>query len=309
MDSNDPSLSIIVVNKDDVRVADTLERLVEIEGESGAELIVVDASSRRLDDIRASYPTVEWLDYVHPSGKPRTIAEQRNVGLRQAKGDVIVFLDANCVPSEHWLRELLAPIEDDTEDIVVGAVTSRNSPTIHDHERRPGVDDKGYLSECSTMNLAVRRQVFDAVGTFDERLGFAEDVDFSWRAVDASFRLRYAPDAVVAHDWDSSQANFARAFRYGVARVRLYRKHRSRLRRLLGPDIDVAGYTMFLAFLPIALVFPAYLLLLAVPLVRNRRNQPVAAVTYHLCYAAGVLSELLHIPVLKGQRRRFSPRD
>jgi GT2 family glycosyltransferase len=293
--------SVVIVNKDDVGVERTLEALDTLPDE-GFEVVVVDASAGRLDHIRQRFPRSIWIDYAHPTSKPRTIAEQRNVGVRAASGEVVVFLDANCVPEHEWLSSLLRPIDGGAESIVVGAVNSKGARTVHDRV----YNVPAYLSECSTMNLAVERTVFTTIGSFDESLGFAEDVDFAWRAVASDYRLFYAPDAIVTHDWGTPAQNVERAFRYGVARMRLYRKHPEQLRRLAGPDFSVAAYTLYVAFLPLAFFVPAYLLLLGVPLWRNRHRRPLVMLAYQLCYGLGVLSELLHVPVLAGQRREHA---
>ena len=61
-----------------------------------------------------------------------------------------------------------------------------------------------YLREAPTINVAVRhREVFHAIGGFDEGFGYGSDVDFTWRAVAEQLRVRYVPDAVVTHDWGS----------------------------------------------------------------------------------------------------------
>ena len=44
----------------------------------------------------------------------------KNVGGRQAKGDLLVFVDSDCLPEEHWLGRLLEPFEDPAIDIVTG---------------------------------------------------------------------------------------------------------------------------------------------------------------------------------------------
>ena len=51
-----------------------------------------------------------------------------------------------------------------------------------------------YLNECPTINLAFRREAFDAVGGFDEAFAYGSDVDFSWRLIDAGYRIRSVPD-------------------------------------------------------------------------------------------------------------------
>ena len=58
-----------------------------------------------------------------------------------------------------------------------------------------------YLRECPTGNIAFHREAFDAIGGFDESFAFGSDIDFSWRLVDAGYRIRTVPDAVVRHDW------------------------------------------------------------------------------------------------------------
>ena len=184
-----------------------------------------------------------------------------------------------------------------------GAVVSRGSSTLHDRQDPYDLGDDGYLTECATINVAMQRGVFDTVGDFDESLGFAEDVDFSWRAVDLGYRIFYERSATVSHEWDGAKGDLERALRYGIGRVRLMRKHPSRLRRLASLDLNSVVYPIFLLGLPIAIIFPWYLLILAVPLLKNRRRHPFSTVAYGLAYGVGVLSELTHIPVLRSQRR------
>jgi GT2 family glycosyltransferase len=295
------SVSIIVVNKDDPQIADTLERLSQINQTSKPEIVVVDASAGKFEAIKRSYPEVIWVDYQHERRKPRSIAEQRNLGVRLAHGDVVVFLDASCVPTSTWLDELLAPILGEGERITVGGVEARDGTSAHDAAEPHGGGGM-YLTECATMNVAFHRDVFQHVGEFDENLGFAEDVDFAWRAIDSGFAIRNVPTAVVAHNWGSASQELRRALRYGIGRVRLYRKHRSRRRNLLGFDFFIVAYALYVVLLPISLIFPQYLLLLAIPVVRNRRTKPLLTTAYHLVYGAGVVAEFLHIRLIAAQR-------
>jgi GT2 family glycosyltransferase len=295
------TVTVVVVNKDDPQIADTLERLSHIDLTLKPEIVVVDASAGRFEAIRRSHPEVIWTDYRHERGKPRSIAEQRNIGVRQAHGDVVVFLDASCVPTPEWLDHLLAPILREGERITVGSVETRGRKSVHD-VAAPHGGGGTYLTECANMNVAFHRDVFQRIGEFDESLGFAEDVDFAWRAIDAGFAIRYVPTAVVAHNWGSTSEELRRALRYGIGRVRLYRKHKSRRRNLLGFDFFIVAYAIYVVLLPLALVFPEYLLVLVIPVVRNRRTKPLLTTAYHLVYGAGVAAELLHIRLVSAQR-------
>lgn len=298
-----PRASVVVVNKDDERIAATLEHLTAIASPPLHEVVVVDASEHRLDHVRGRFPSVTWVDFENRAGRARTIADQRNEGVRRSTGDVVVFLDANCLPSPHWLERLVAPIAGGAEAIVAGRIESFEPGSIHDRSSLQGHAAPGYLEECANMNVAFRRDVLDTVGPFDETLGYAEDFDLAWRARDAGFAIRYEPSASVLHHFGSTWEDLPRAFRYGVGRARLYRKHPRRLRSLLGRDRYLAAYTLYVLFLPMALAYPAYLALLAYPLARNRGAHPVRAVTYQLIFALGVLSELTGVRVLRSQRR------
>ena len=139
----------------------------------------------------------------------------------------------------------------------MGRVASSGDDSIHDVGKGQGGLTPTYLEECSNMTTAVDRKVFTTVGMFNEELGYAEDVDFSWRVRDAGIRILLNPRAVVRHDWGSLREDLPRAFRYGVGRVRLYRLHRSRRGALLKGDLYITVYAAFTLSLPIAIVFPA----------------------------------------------------
>ena len=76
-----------------------------------SEIVVIDASSGRLDHIRRAHePAVRWLDFERPAGVRVSIPHQRNAGVRAAEGDIIVFTDAGCRPFPGWLDRLVTPL-------------------------------------------------------------------------------------------------------------------------------------------------------------------------------------------------------
>lgn len=292
MSTSGPTVSLVVISRDDRGLRDTLGALARASAAGGRvlETIVVDASAGRLDDIRAEFPAVRWIVFPPRAGKP-TIPEQRNAGVGGASGEVVVFTDASCVPSEGWLSRLLAPIAAEGEAIVAGGVRSTGRPGLRD-EAAHFLGGARYLREAPTINLAVARRVFDAVGTFDERFAYGSDADFTWRAVDAGYRIRYEPAALVSHDWGGALAEARRSYRYGQARLRLYAKHRGRRRRMLADDPIAVVYPLLLLALPALACEPVLAAaLLAVPLVKNAGHRPLLTLADHLLYGAGVLSE------------------
>jgi glycosyltransferase involved in cell wall biosynthesis len=288
-------ISIVIISKDEPGLDDTLTGIaaqVRTLPEP-CEILVVDASRGRLDHIRRRHePAVRWLPFRPPPGVRVSIPHQRNAGVRAARGEVIVFTDAGCRPAPGWLAHLVGALHEG-EQVTAGlALAASGSPGLYGRATDLA-RSCSYLTECPTINLAFRREAFDAVGGFDERFAYGSDVDFSWRLTDAGYRIRSVPEAVVLrHDWGTWRRQLRRSYAYGRARARLYRKHRSRLRGILRTDPTVVVYSVFLLGLPLTVIFPLYPALLLIPAWRNRSLGAARVVADHLTFGAGVLAEL-----------------
>jgi len=286
--------TVVIVNKDDRLLSNTLHALAPFVGNTIIEVVVVDASKGALDDIRQSNEWVRWVDYEQPPGVGTTIAHQRNVGVRLAEGDVIVFTDSGCLPDEGWLEKLLAPILDEGETVSCGPAKAIGK-SIYSGDRWWGSTEAKYVSTATTINMAFRREAFDAVGGFDEAFGSAEDIDFAWRLTDCGYRLRWVNDAVVRHDWGTPTRQLRRSFFYGKGACRLLRKHPQRISEAAKQNSVPFVYPLFLLGLPLTLKWRWYPLLLLWPLWRQRNEElPWLVLLDHLAAGAGVLYELVN---------------
>jgi GT2 family glycosyltransferase len=290
-------ISIVIISKDEYSLDDTLASLSkQVSGlNEPAEIIVVDASAGRLDSIRQRHePKVRWIDFQPPTGVRISIPHQRNVGVRVAHGEIVVFIDAGCLPDDEWLERMVAPLRQG-ESAVAGTSQDLSGAAIFPspYTGRVGyVGDSSYLLECPTLNFAFRRAAFDALGGFDESFAYGSDVDFSWRLNDAGYKVLHVKDASLRHDNGTSRRRNRRSYLYGKARARLYRKHQARLKDILRNDPITVIYPLFLLGLPLTLVFPLYPLLLIIPAWRNRSQGPIRVLVDHLWYGVGVLAEL-----------------
>ena len=257
------------------------------------EVLVVDASNRELDDIRLSHDWARWIDYQQPPGIRITIAHQRNIGVRTAKGDIIVFTDSGCLPEEGWLERLVAPIVNEGEVVTCGpAMTIGKSVYSKVHSRHD--TDIEYVPMAATINLAFRREAFDAVGGFDESFGAAEDIDFTWRLTDCGYRIRRVSDAVIRHDFGTPARQIRRAFFYGKGECRLLRKHPHRIVEATRQNAVPIVYAVFLLGLPLTVKFRWYPLLLLWPIWRLRNEELWWLVFLdHLTMGVGALHELV----------------
>jgi glycosyltransferase involved in cell wall biosynthesis len=149
----------------------------------------------------------------------------RNRGAAAAHGDFLAFCDADDLVSPGWLRTLVARAEQ--ADIVAGRHSTDllNEPLVRSCQSvwppdRPLHD---FLPIASGSNCAVWREVFDALGGFDEQSATSEDVSFSWRAQLHGFRLSIAEGALVHKRFRPSRLAIApQYFRYGIGDAWLY---------------------------------------------------------------------------------------
>ncbi len=291
-------ISVVIISKDEPALDATLTLLREqvAELKEPSEILVIDASDGRLDDIRKQHESaVRWIQFERPPGAGVTIPHQRNVGVRSAVGEIIVFTDCGCYPERGWLARLTAPLLRD-ERVTAGRILTAGGGTgIYDGAEtwQSAHSESDYVRECPTGNIAFHREAFDAIGGFDESFAFGSDIDFSWRLVDAGYRIRLVPDAVIRHDWGTGRRQLKRSFVYGKGRMRLYLKHKQRRKRVLRDDPMLVVYPVFLLGLPLTLVFPLYPLLLLIPAWRNRSHGAVRVLIDHLIYGAGALAELV----------------
>ena len=274
-----PSPNVVLQTKDDLSEA--------------TEVVVVDASDGRLDYIRQKHEAdVRWIQFQRPDGVLVSIPHQRNVGVRAACGEIIVFIDSGCYPEPNWLARLIGPLYKG-EHVSAGPVLgAAGSTKIYDSWVQQ-FRETSYLRECGSGNMSFRREAYDVVGGFDESFTYGSDVDFSWRLVDAGYRLHSTADAIIRHDWGSTRRQLRRSYVYGKARMRLYKKHRSRRRHILRDDPVLVVYSAFLLGLPLTLLFPLYPALLLIPAWRNRSSGPFKTLVDHLVYGCGALAQLV----------------
>jgi len=284
-------ISIIIIVKNDRRIENTLKKLFKIPKPEKTEILVIDVSEGYLDDIKNIFPSVRWIYYHNKKTKEITIPEQRNLGLKKAQGDIIAFIDADCVPDNNWLIELVKSISNEVKIIVAGSIKSIGKKTTWDvgEERK---NYKKYLVEASTNNIAFKKEMIKEVGFFDEKFSSGEDVDFTWRATDLGYKIRYNKNAIIYHDWGNIKQEIKRVFGYGEARVRLYKKHPHRWKNLFGYNITVLIYPLYIIFLPLTFFWPYYPLLILVPIIKNIKRNPLKITFLNLIYGFAVLKEL-----------------
>lgn len=283
-------ISIVIIVKNDIAVIDTIKSIKIQDYVGKFEVIIVDRSTIKYPKISTFFP-VKWIRF-NSNSKRYTIPDQRNLGISKSSGDIVVFIDASCIADPKWLSSLVLPISQGNESIVMGRTGSVGRSTLNDLKYKK-LEHAKYSEEAPTINLAIHRKVFDDIGMFDETFEYGSDMDFTWRLIDAGYKIRYEPRAYVEHNWGGYTDEIKRSILYGKARPRLYLKHyKTRLHYLLGQDSPTLLYPLLILGLPIAFIFPWYLLVFPALVLKNiLEPNPVGIVIKHLFYGCGILVE------------------
>ena len=143
------------------------------------------------------------------------IARSRNIGIDNAAGEIIAFIDDDAIPSSDWLERLVGAYRDPAVKAAGGGVAhdtggnwgpmtcSRCGGVTHSPKPPAsrylgkGADPFLYLTGC---NMSFRRVALVSVGGFNEYLTYGyEDVEICRRFVDAGHFIAFLEDAYVHH--------------------------------------------------------------------------------------------------------------
>ncbi len=135
--------------------------------------------------------------HTQPNAGP---AGARNQGVRLAQGEIIVFLDCDCVVEPDWLNHLIAPFLSDTNDTNLIGVEGK---TLADDAPKTPLDhyvenpNGGFYWTC---NIAFKKQTLLDIGGFDEGFPWpsGEDIDLAHR-IQQHGHIVFAPKAIVRH--------------------------------------------------------------------------------------------------------------
>jgi cellulose synthase/poly-beta-1,6-N-acetylglucosamine synthase-like glycosyltransferase len=193
------------------------------------EVIVVDDGST--DDTR---DIVKGYDVVLLTQAHQGPATARNRGVGAARGEIVLFTDADCVPDENWIEEMVRPFDDPEVVGVKGAYRTRQGEIVarfvqcEYEERYERMAGRRFIDFIDTYSAGYRREVFLAHGGFDAGYPNAsvEDQELSFRLAERGYKMVFNPRAAVHHQHpDNVAAYFKRKFNIGYWKVRVLQSH------------------------------------------------------------------------------------
>ena len=210
-----------------------LRPLVEqIECLPGSEILVVDNDSR--DGTR--HKVSQWPVRLLTETRRASSYLARNTGILASSGDVLAFIDSDCVASSSWLEHGLAKFLDSEVGCVAGgiqALPGENHLEKYLTEINYLIQEHSlshpFLPYAKTANVFYRRHVFDTIGLFEEGWVSGGDADLCWRMqLETEFKMVFEPNASVFHQHRSdTKAWFHQNFTHAIGASLLVKKYRS----------------------------------------------------------------------------------
>ncbi len=195
-------------------------------GELAEVIFVDDGSTDNTVAIAQRYP----IRLIRGGGRGAGAA--RNLGWRSAAGDLIWFIDSDCVANDDALVRLRPHLDDPRVGGVSGSYGNMcpeallacliHEEIIARHERMPTRVD--FLA---TFNVLYRRAALEAVDGFDERFLKGQDAELSWRVMAAGYELGFEFQSRVRHYHETNLRKYLRIQRQqGYWRAWLHLTHR-----------------------------------------------------------------------------------
>ena len=269
------SIIVPVFNRPD-EVDELLESLCHQEVKDFEVIIVEDGSKKPCKDVCDKYAGILDLHYYYKDNSGP--GQSRNYGAERAKGEWLIVLDSDVVLPPDYMAAV-------NSAILPSPVTLHPSPSFAafggpdaSHPSFTPIQKAISYSMTSffttggirggkgkkldkffprSYNMGIRREVYQELGGFT-KMRFGEDIDFSYRIVEAGYQTALIPEAWV---WHKRRTDFRKFFRQvynsGIARINLEKRHPGTLKLVhLLPTVFTLGVITLLLAALITILLP-----------------------------------------------------
>ena len=228
------SIIVPVYNRPD-EVDELLQSLCEQTVKDFEVIIVEDGSINPCKDVCSKYAGILSLHYYAKENSGP--GQSRNYGAERANGKYVIILDSDVVLPSGYLQAIEEELAQQPCEAFGGPdaahpdftpVQKAISYSMTSFFTTGGIrGGKAKLDKFypRSYNMGIRRDVYQQLGGFS-KMRFGEDIDFSYRIVEAGYKPRLFPDAWV---WHKRRTDFRKFFRQvynsGIARINLEKRH------------------------------------------------------------------------------------
>ena len=203
-------------------------------------IIVEDGSKKPCKDVCDKYAGILDLHYYYKENSGP--GQSRNYGAERAQGDWLIVLDSDVVLPQGYLTAVDTGLR--AKDQEQKAIDAFGGPDAAHPDFTPVQKAISYSMTSffttggirggktkldkffpRSYNMGIRREVYQELGGFS-KMRFGEDIDFSYRIVEAGYKTALISDAWV---WHKRRTDFRKFFRQvynsGIARINLEKRH------------------------------------------------------------------------------------
>jgi GT2 family glycosyltransferase len=216
-------VSVIVVNYNGLRFLPDCLGSLEAQRYRNFEVVFVDNGSTdgSVEYVRTAFPWVRVITLDRNLG----FCKANNIAIRETGGEAVVLLNNDTTVAPTWLEELLSAAASRSDiGIFASRILQMRQPDVlyaagdcywaygHACRRGEGLPAAGRYDQPEEVFAACacaalyRRSMLDRIGLFDEDfVTGCEDVDLSFRARIAGYKVLYVPAAIVCHFGSATQ--------------------------------------------------------------------------------------------------------
>lgn len=221
---------IIPVYNGEKTISECLSNIQNMDfDKSGFEVIVVDNNST--DHTRE---ILKKFDVTCLIEKKQGASSARNCGAKYAKGEILCFLDADCIVGKDWLAKIEKHFKNDKTTALVGFCVHQKKNLADamyiyeynlDWEQRYCLNNNKMFA-LTGANSAVRKDVFMEMGGFDESFLALDDVDLGLRLIMNGYSIIGDKSLAVFHNYtDVLQTRLKKTINFGYDEHKMYSKH------------------------------------------------------------------------------------
>ncbi|MBD3383820.1 glycosyltransferase [candidate division KSB1 bacterium] len=215
-----------------------LESLQAQKTDSSFEILVIDSSDDLTGDrIKERFPHVRLFHF----DERMYCGEARNYGITKARGDIIAFIDADCIASKSWI-DAISRSHQGNYDAIGGTIANQQPSTSQGwasyfcefSQWMPG-RRKQTMSDIAAANISYKKSCLQTIGPYITDT-YCSDTHFHWRMHDYGLKLLFDPAIRIEHrSLQDLNTLLRHEFSHGrnFGRVRLSKQDFTGFRRLL----------------------------------------------------------------------------
>ncbi len=207
---NPVSIVVPIKNRGDL-LPNLIKNLSNLDYSEYEIIIVDDCSTDDTRELLKNYP-IKSIILEKSVGS----AEARNIGIKEAKNNIIALTDSDCFVSKNWLRNLVPYLNN--YDVVGGRVKfcddTEEKFNPFNTKKETILTKDSSINFLNTSNMIFKKDLWKISGGFlNYRI---EDLEFSWRLLKKGFKLIYSPKGLVIHHGNRTPIqNIKKYLQYG----------------------------------------------------------------------------------------------